>query len=178
MLCVSTPQRSGQQPNSTPHADARLSASRYQLPSARASTRTLGAMARRPVIVLGILLSLAAITGCYRSADFVIVEPVRYVPVPPKPIPDGMYGWLRTTADKAERFKVVVGDLTYQRIIASHKVRGEITTEAAISAFADFAEAEVVKQRFCSAAFTPADARRLVGSNTPPKMWIFVRCAQ
>jgi hypothetical protein len=135
-------------------------------------------MARRAALLVGIVASLVTVTGCYRSADFVIVEPVRYVAVPPKPIPDGTYGWLRTTADKAERFRVVMGDLTYQRIIAPHKVRGEITAEAAIAALADFAEAEVVKQRFCSAASTPADARRLVGSNTPPKMWIYVQCAQ
>jgi hypothetical protein len=132
----------------------------------------------RPALLLGIVLSVSTLVGCYRSADFVIVEPVRYVPIPPKPIPDGTYGWLRTTADKAERFRVVVGDQTYQRIIAPHKVRGEITLEAAIAALSSFAETEVVRQRFCSAASTPADARRLVGSIAPPTTWIFVQCAR
>ncbi len=132
-------------------------------------------MADRGSPLVSIALSAAITAGCYAHTDFVVVEPVRYVP-PAAPVVNARFGWVNTTVDKAERFKVRVGDLTYQRIIESHKVRGEITHEAAISAFSNFAEAEVVRQKLCSAASTPADARQLVGSNTPPEMWIQVQC--
>jgi hypothetical protein len=133
-------------------------------------------MVERATPVIGIAMSVAIASGCYGHTDFVIVEPVRYVQPPTMPLSEARFGWVSTTADKAERFRVRVGDLTYQRIIEPHKIRGEITTEAAISALAGFAEAEVVRQQFCAAASTPPDARQLVGSNTPPEMRIYVRC--
>jgi len=133
--------------------------------------------AMRQNVLFG-LAGLLALVSCYGHTRFVTVEPVRYVPAPAEPIPNSTFGWIETTADQAERFRVRVGDLNYQEIIEPHKINGEVSKEAAVTALATFAEQEVVKRGFCTRASTPEDARRLVGSNSPPAMWIFVQCAK
>jgi hypothetical protein len=135
-------------------------------------------MNNRASLLICVVVSAAVAAGCYAHTDFVVVEPVRYVPPPTAPVSNARFGWVRTTPENAERFKVRVGDLTYERIIEPHKKSGTVTLEDATSAFSAFAEAEVVRQKFCPAASTPADARRLIGSNTPPEMWIYVQCMQ
>jgi len=127
---------------------------------------------------LGASLGLMLLSGCYAHTDFVVVEPVRYVPPPPAPTPGSTFGWVPADAGKADGFKVRVGDLTYQRIIEPLKKDGEITREQAVSAFSAFAEIEVVRRQFCTAAFTPPEARQLVGSKTPPEMETYVRCTR
>jgi hypothetical protein len=122
------------------------------------------------------ILAAATLIGCYGHTDFVVVEPKRYVSPPPQPIPNSQFGWVTTTPDLAERYLVRVGDLTYQRIIEPHRVNGQLTQEAAINALAAFAEQEVVRKKYCASAETPKDARKLIGSNTPPEMHIIVVC--
>ena len=126
--------------------------------------------------LFGLVIIITA--ACHGSTDFIMIEPVRYVPPPPEPIPDSSFGWIPTSPDDAERFVVRVGDITYQRIIEPYKVNGKITTDAAVSAFAAFAEREVVKHSYCSFAKVPEDARRLIGFNAPPEMYIAVECAK
>ena len=121
---------------------------------------------------------LVLLSGCYAHTDFVVVEPVRYVAPPSTPTPDSTFGWVATAADQAEGYRVRVGDLTYRRIIDPLLKDGEITKEQAVSAFSAFAEKEVVRRQFCASAFTPPEAQHLVGSNTPPEMEIYVRCAK
>jgi len=130
-------------------------------------------------IYLSTVLSAALLTGCFYShTDFVRVEPVKYVPPPSEPIPNTKFGWIKVSETEAQGYVVRVGDLTYQRIIESHKVDGEITFEAAVAAFASFAEQQVEEMQYCSSAHVPEDARKLIGSNTPPEMHIYVECVQ
>jgi hypothetical protein len=128
---------------------------------------------------LGLGIAVALLSACYANTDFVAVDPVMYVP-PPSSVPahEEGFGWVKTTSDRADRFRVRVGNLTYRRIIEPHKVQGGITTDAAISALASFAEEEVVRQKLCVNAKVPVEARRLIGSSTPPEMWIDVQCVR
>ncbi|MCW8930500.1 MAG: hypothetical protein OQL19_09710 [Gammaproteobacteria bacterium] len=98
------------------------------------------------------------------------------MPAPSKPKPNTTFGWVEVSEDEAQGYVVHVGDLTYQRIIEPHKIDGEITFEAAVNAFASFAEEKVVALHYCNSARVPEDARKLLGGNTPPEMHIYVEC--
>lgn len=123
-------------------------------------------------------LCLALCTSCYPDTDFVRVEPIHYVPPPPAPTPNSTWGWLETSAANATRYRVRVGGLTFDRIVEPSKINGTLNTEAAVSAFASFAEQQVVKAGFCSEAKAPAPpgTRRLIGSQHPTEMWMYVEC--
>lgn len=86
------------------------------------------------------------------------------------------FAYVEVSKDEAQGYIVRVGDLTYQRIIEPHKIDGEITFEAAVNAFASFAEEKVVALYYCSSAQVPEHARKLIGGNTPPEMHIYVEC--
>ena len=121
-------------------------------------------------IKLFFTLITATLLGCiYSHTDFVKVEPS-------KRIQNTENGWISVSEDQAQGYKVRVGDLTYQRIIEPHKVNGEIDLETALSAFASFAEKQVVRMEYCNTAVVPESSRKLVGSNSPPEMWIYVVC--
>lgn len=123
-------------------------------------------------------LYFVLLPGCYGHTDFVIVEPVRFVMPSAKSVPNSRFGWLETSVDRAEGFRVRIGDITYQRIIQPYKKDGKITFDEAVSALSNFAESEVVRRRFCASATTPAESRRLHGLSTPPEMVIYVQCVK
>jgi hypothetical protein len=125
---------------------------------------------------MGLVPFLFSLSACYAHTDFVTVEPIRYVPI--HRAPNSSSGWVTTDVVNAERFRVRIGDLTYKRIIEPYMIDGKLSAEVAITALATFAEQEVVKQGFCTEAVTPADSRKLIGSNTPPEMWISVVCVK
>lgn len=111
-----------------------------------------------------ILLSLS---GCFYSAtEFVRVEPGKHTSL----------GWVTVEEAEAEGFLVRVGSLTYRRIIEPHMKDNEITSESAVSAFAAFAEQQVLQKGYCESAFVPERAWHLYGSNAPPEMHIYVEC--
>ena len=110
-------------------------------------------------------------------SDFVVVEPVRYESSAPPAVTNAPFGWVRTTADRAERFRVRVGPSTYERIIGLDRARDTHPALAQqISALSAFAEAEVVRQKVCMAASTPEDARRVFVTNNPLEFWTYVQC--
>ena len=124
-------------------------------------------------------VGLAAVTlgGCYfPSTDFVKIEPVKYIPPPSELIPNSTFGWVEVSPSEAQGYRVRVGDITYERIIEPHKVRGEITYEAAVDALARFAVQQVIEAHYCDSAYVPESSRRLVGSQRPPEMWMYVEC--
>jgi len=124
-------------------------------------------------------LGTSLVSGCFYShTDFVRVEPVKYVSPPSEPVPNTKFGWVKVSRAEAQRYLVTVGDLTYQRIIEPNKRSGEITFEAAVDAFATFAEKKVEEMHYCKHAHVPEDARKLIGGNTPPEMRIYVECVQ
>jgi len=128
-------------------------------------------------VILSVSLSTGLLSGCFYShTDFVRVEPVKFVPAPSTPKPNTTFGWVEVSKDEAQGYVVRVGDLTYQRIIEPHKVDGEIKLDAAVNAFASFAEEKVVALHYCSSARVPENARKLIGGNTPPEMHIYVEC--
>jgi hypothetical protein len=129
---------------------------------------------RASLLTISVLVAIAA--GCDAARDFVVVEPVRYEAPSPAAVTNADSRWVRTTADKAERFRVRIGALTYQRITDPYK-RGPLSLEQQMSAFWAFAEAEVVRERMCAAARTPADARHMSVSNgNPVVFWVYVQC--
>jgi hypothetical protein len=140
----------------------------------RGKTRTLGAMNNRAAL-LTIGMSVASAAGCDARSDFLVVEPVRYEPPSSSAAINAASSWVRTTADKAERFKVRVGLKTYQRIIEPNSSAQYPTLEQQMSAFSAFAEAEVVRKGLCVATSTP-DPRLLFVTNNPVEFWIYVRC--
>ena len=122
-------------------------------------------------------LSVAVLAGCYfPSTDFVKVEPVRFVPPPAVPIPNSRFGWVEVNPAEAQRYKVRVGDLTYKKIIEPQRVNGAITYEAAVSSLADFAVRQVIEAGYCRSAYVPEGEQRLIGSQRPPEMWMYVEC--
>ncbi|MBW9266987.1 MAG: hypothetical protein K1565_15785 [Candidatus Thiodiazotropha sp. (ex. Lucinisca nassula)] len=131
----------------------------------------------RRYIVWSCVFILLIISGCfYSNTDFVRVEPGKHVPVPENTKPNTTYGWVKVNRSEAKGFMVRVGNLTYKRIIKPYMVNGDITFEAAVSAFAAFAEKEVERRDYCESAFVPEKARKLYGSNTQPEMNIYVEC--
>ena len=115
--------------------------------------------------------------GCASEpSDYVVVVPVKYVSRPAAPAPNSTFGWVETTPAQAERFRVRVGEQKYAQIIEPYKFEKEFSAERAISLLSAFAENEVVARKFCTAAAVPRDARRLVGPQRPPEMWISVEC--
>jgi hypothetical protein len=131
------------------------------------------------VAIMCVSLGTSLLSGCFYShTDFVRVEPVKYVPPPSEPAPNTKFGWVKVNQADAQGYLVTVGDLTYQRIIETNERSGEITFEAAVDAFATFAEKKVEEMHYCEHAHVPEDARKLIGGNTPPEMRIYVECVQ
>ena len=121
---------------------------------------------RRRIIWICAFIPLS-LSGCfYSESDFVRVEPGKRTSL----------GWVIVEAAEAEGFLVRVGSLTYRRIIEPYMVDDEITFESAVSAFAAFAEKQVLQRGYCESAFVPERARKLHGSHAPPEMHIYVEC--
>ena len=123
-------------------------------------------------------LGIAALAGCYYpSTEFVKIEPVRYVPPPNSPQPNSRFGWVEVSRTEAQVYRVRVGNLTYQKIIEPYKNGEEISYEAAVNAFAEFAVRQVIGANYCKFAHVPQHSRQLFGSQRPPEMVMYVECS-
>jgi hypothetical protein len=127
-------------------------------------------------ICLIVLTALSACASIEPNSDYVIVEPVKYVPPPAAPIPNYRFGWVTTSVEDAQRFRVRIGDQRYHDLIQPHRVNGNIPLETAISVTAAFAEHEVISRHLCQSASVPAESRKLVGPQGPWEIWMYVEC--
>jgi hypothetical protein len=115
--------------------------------------------------------------GCFgRMCDappntgFVNVIPQRYVAPPTGLAPNAVFGWLTTDIERAEAFRVEVGNKQYFQLL--EKVGpGRIKEE-----LARFAEAEVVKRKLCASGVARTLTPQLVGPRSGEYMWVVVRC--
>lgn len=88
-----------------------------------------------------------ALGGCATHSDYVLVKPVRFVPVVGAGGPS-CQGWCPVEPNQATKFRVEVGSLTFKRITSEAKTRGGDGD----SAFIEFAKNEVEARRFCERA--------------------------
>jgi len=116
---------------------------------------------------------LVLLVGCNTpppATDFVIVEPIRFVPQPPAPVPNMSFGWLPADMGNAEAFRVKLGNKQYFELL--NQVGPErITTELAL-----FAEREVVNRGACSSGVARTIRPQIVGPRSGEYVWLLVRC--
>ncbi|HVK55053.1 MAG TPA: hypothetical protein VM532_08505 [Burkholderiales bacterium] len=129
-----------------------------------------------------ILAVAAALSGCVATpaleTNYVEVDPVTFVPCENKPVPNSRCGYLETTIERAEMFRVRIGELRYQRLIEPLKAKRGLVLESAVQAAATLAEREIVTRGYCKAAVVPPEFRRLFGPQGPWEIWMYVRCNQ
>ena len=111
---------------------------------------------RSPLIYFALALAMA---GCASSRDYVIVTPVRFVPVVGAGGPS-CQGLCPTRIEQAERFLVDVGYPTFRQIRSDAKAQGRNGDEA----FFEFARREVEARGFCAhAVLAPRDPKKPIG---------------
>jgi hypothetical protein len=118
-------------------------------------------------------LLLAALVGCASpppNTDFVIVEPIAYVPPPAMPVPNTSFGWLPAEAVNARAFRVKVGYRQYFEILS------RVGSEGIKAELALFAEKEVIAQKLCPSGAARTKAPQLVGPRSLEYLWVVVEC--
>lgn len=112
---------------------------------------------RAPSLCFALVMAVA---GCASSRDFVMITPVRFVPVVGAGGPS-CQGLCPTTKDEAERFRVEVGNPTFRRITADAKAQGKDGD----AAFLEFARREVEVRGYCAhAVLAPWNPKQPIGS--------------
>lgn len=125
------------------------------------------------VTSLTLALLLEALIGCTSSppnTDFVIVEPVAYVPPPATSVPNSSFGWLPVEAVNARAFRVKVGNKQYFEILkrgGSESIRAELAL---------FAEREVIARKLCPSGAARSKTSQLVGPRNREYLWMVVEC--
>ena len=119
---------------------------------------------------------LSGCTSFEANSNYVLIEPVKYVAAPATPCPNCKFGWVTTSSEDAERFRVRIGEQKYHDLIRPYLVNGGITNEKAVSVAAAFAEQQVAGRGLCKVASVPADSRKLMGPQGPWEIWMYVEC--
>jgi hypothetical protein len=127
------------------------------------------------ILFVFILQSCASIAP---NSDYVIVEPVKFVPCETNPSPNSSCGWVKVDGPIFDGYNVHLGDMKYHKIIEPLIANNTLTGETAVSAASTFVENEVVKRQLCTSAKVPAKARNLRGSQNPPEIIMYVECVK
>jgi hypothetical protein len=125
-----------------------------------------------------IFLTVSSCTSIAPNSDYVIVEPVKYIPEGADSGSNSSWGWLVTTDPHPDGYRVRLGDMKYHKIIEPLIANNTLTVETAISAASIFAENEVVKRQLCLSTKIPAKAKTLTGSQNPPEIRMYVECVE
>lgn len=130
------------------------------------------------ILYISIVFNIQSCASIAPNSDYVIVEPVKYVPCETNPSPNSSCGWVKVDGPNFDGYKVHLGEMKYHKIIEPLIASNTLTGETAISAASTFAENEVVNRQLCVSAKVPADARRLAGSQNPPEIIMYVECVK